>query len=209
VQSFVQHYGYFALIVLSIATSACIPIPSEITYVVAGALCTTAVTGHVEFTLWAVIVVCSLSALVGSQIAYEVGRSAGRTVVERWGKWLLLGPQDLDKSERWFEKYGSATVLFGRLLPFVRSFISVPAGIAEMNRVRFATLTLIGSAAWVALLSSLGYEAGSNWHRISGDFKDAEWPTIIIVVLLLIAAFLHRLRSVRRQDAAGTPPASS
>lgn len=200
-QSFVQHYGYFALIVLSLATSACIPIPSEITYVVAGALCTTAVTGHVEFTLWGVILASSLSALVGSQIAYEVGRSAGRTVVERWGKWLLLGPQDLDKSERWFEKYGSATVLFGRLVPVVRSFISLPAGIAEMNRVRFASLTLIGSVAWVALLSSLGYEAGSNWHHISGDFKDAEWPTIIVLVLLLVAAFLHRLRSVRRQNA--------
>jgi membrane protein DedA with SNARE-associated domain len=201
VESFVQHYGYFALILLSLATSACIPIPSEITYVVAGALCTTAVTGHVQFTLWAVIVSCSLSAMVGSQIAYEVGRSAGRTVVERWGKWLLLGPHDLEKSERWFEKYGSATVLFGRLLPVVRSFISLPAGIAEMNRVRFATLTLIGSAAWVSLLAGLGYAAGSNWHRVSGDFKDAEWPTIIAVVILLVFAFVHRLRSVRRQNA--------
>lgn len=198
-QTFVQHYGYFALIVLSIATSACIPVPSEITYVLAGALCTTAVTGHVQFTLWGVIVVCSLSALVGSQIAYEVGRGAGRAVVERWGRWLLLGPKDLDSSERWFEKYGSATVLFGRLLPFVRSFISVPAGIAEMNRARFAILTLIGSAAWVALLSSLGYLAGSHWHRVSGDFKDAEWPTIIVVVLALVAGFLHRFFSVRRQ----------
>jgi membrane protein DedA with SNARE-associated domain len=201
VESFVQHYGYFALILLSLATSACIPIPSEITYVVAGALCTTAVTGHVQFTLWAVIVSCSLSALVGSQIAYELGRSAGRPVVERWGKWLLLGPHDLDRSERWFEKYSSATVLFGRLVPFVRSFISVPAGIAEMSRVRFATLTLLGSAAWVSLLASLGDAAGSNWHRVSGDFKDAEWPTIIVLAVLVIAAFLHRLRSVRRQNA--------
>jgi membrane protein DedA with SNARE-associated domain len=83
----------------------------------------------------------------------------------------------------------------------VRSFISVPAGIAEMNRARFAILTLIGSAAWVALLSSLGYAAGSNWHRVSGDFKDAEWPTIIVVVVLLVFAFFHRLRSVRRQNA--------
>lgn len=200
-QTFVQNYGYFALIVLSIATSACIPIPSEITYVVAGALCTTAVTGHAQFTLWAVILVCSLGSLIGSQIAYEVGRGAGRTVVERWGKWLLLGPRDLDSSERWFKRYGSATVLFGRLVPFVRSFVSLPAGMAEMNRARFATLTLIGSAAWVSLLASLGYAAGSNWHRVSGDFKDAEWPTIIIVVVVLIAGFLHRFRSVRRQNA--------
>jgi membrane protein DedA with SNARE-associated domain len=200
-QTFIQHYGYFALIVLSIATSACIPIPSEVTYVVAGALCTTAVAGHVQFTLWGVILACSLSSLIGSQIAYEVGRSAGRTVIERWGKWFLLGPDDLDKSERWFEHYGSAIVLFGRLLPFVRSFISLPAGMAEMNRARFGTLTLIGSAAWVALLSSLGYVAGRNWHRVSGDFHDAEWPTIIVVALVLLAGFVHRFRSVRRQHA--------
>lgn len=122
-------------------------------------------------------------------------------MVERWGKWLLLGPHDLERSERWFAKYGSATVLFGRLLPVVRSFISLPAGIAEMNRVRFASLTLLGSAAWVAMLASLGYEAGSNWHRVSGDFKDAEWPTIVVVVILMAVAFVHRLRSVRRQNA--------
>ena len=121
----------------------------------------------------------SLSAVVGSQIAYEVGRSAGRTVVERWGKWLLLeapGPRLASVGSRSTDRRRCCSV---DCLPFVRSFISVPAGIAEMNRARFATLTLIGSAAWVALLSSLGYAAGSNWHRVSGDFKDAEWPTIV------------------------------
>lgn len=201
-QAFIQHYGYFALVALSFSTSACIPIPSEVTYVVAGALCTTAVTGHVQFSLWAVIVACSLSALAGSQVAYEVGRSAGRTFVERWGGWVLLGPDDLERSERWFERYGSATVLFGRIVPLVRSFVSLPAGIAEMNRARFAILTLVGSAAWVALLSALGYAAGRNWHHVSGDFHDAELPTIVIVAVLCAVGLLHRLGSVRRQRAA-------
>ena len=200
-QSFIQSYGYFALILLSIAGSACIPIPSEVVFVVAGALCTTAVTGHAQFTLWAVIVVGTLGSMIGSQIAYEVGRSAGRTIVDRWGKWILLTHKDLDSSERWFAKYGSATVLIGRVLPVVRSFISVPAGIAEMKRDRFVILTAIGSAIWVALLSALGYAAGKNWHHVSKDFHYAQTPTIIVVVVLIILGFWHRIRSVRRQNA--------
>jgi membrane protein DedA with SNARE-associated domain len=201
VQSFIQSYGYFALIVLTIATSACIPIPSEIIFVFAGALCTTAVTGHAQFTLWAIIVVGTLASLVGSQIAYELGRYAGRAVVDRWGKWILLTHHDLDSAERWFDKYGSVTVLVGRVLPFVRSFVSVPAGIAEMNRARFAVLTAIGSAIWIALLSGLGYAAGKNWHHVSGDFHDAELPTIAVVVVLLAVAIVYRVRSVRHQNA--------
>jgi len=200
-QSFIQSYGYFALILLSIAGSACIPIPSEVVFVVAGALCTTAVTGHAQFTLWAVIVVGTLGSMIGSQVAYEVGRSAGRTIVDRWGKWILLTHKDLDSSERWFAKYGSAAVLIGRVLPVVRSFISVPAGIAEMKRDRFVVLTAIGSAIWVALLSALGYAAGKNWHHVSKDFHYAQTPTIIVVVVLLIFGFWHRIRSVRRQNA--------
>ncbi len=199
--SFVQHYGYWALFLLSVATSACVPIPSEITFVFAGALCTAAVTGHVQLSLWAVIVVGTLGSVVGSQIAYEVGRSAGRTIVDRWGKWILLSHKDLDASERWFEKYGSLTVSVGRVLPVVRSFVSLPAGIAEMNRVRFIALTSIGSVVWVALLSSLGYAAGSNWKHVSHDFHDAQWPIIVVLVVLIVLGLWHRIRSVRRDNA--------
>jgi membrane protein DedA with SNARE-associated domain len=200
-QTFVQNYGYLALIILSIVSSACIPIPSEITFVVAGALCTAAVTGHVQMTLWLVIVIGTLGSLVGSQIAYEVGRTAGRTIVDRWGKWILMTHRDLDSAERWFAKYGSLTVLIGRVLPVVRSFVSVPAGIAEMNRARFAILTAIGSAIWVALLSSLGYAAGSNWKHVSKDFHNAQGPILIVIALLIVFGFWHRIRSVRRQNA--------
>ncbi|HUY15921.1 MAG TPA: DedA family protein [Acidimicrobiales bacterium] len=200
-QSFVQNYGYWALLLLSIAESACVPIPSEVTFVVAGALCTTAVTGHVQFSLWAVIVIGTVGSVIGSQIAYEVGRSAGRTVVDRWGKWILLSHKDLDTSERWFAKYGAATVLIGRVLPVVRSVISVPAGIAEMKRGPFVALTALGSAAWVALLSGLGYAAGKNWHRVSKDFHTAQTPTIAVIVVLVVVAIVLRVRSTRRADA--------
>lgn len=200
-ESFVQNYGYLALFVLSVLSSACIPIPSEVTYVVAGALCTAAVTGHVQLTLWLVILMATLGSLVGAIIAYEVARSAGRAIVERWGKWILLSHRDLDNAERWFAHYGAPAVLVSRVLPVVRSFISVPAGIAEMPRVRFAVLTTIGSAAWAALLASLGYAASSNWHRVSGDFHDAQDPIILVIVLALALGLWHRVRTLRRHDA--------
>jgi membrane protein DedA with SNARE-associated domain len=200
-QSFVHHYGYFGLLVLSILSSACFPIPSEVAYGFAGALCTSAITGHAQFTVWGVIVVGTVGSLIGAVIAYEVARSAGRTIVDRWGKWLLLTHQDLDASERWFEKYGSWSVLIGRVLPVVRSFISVPAGLAEMKRGRFIILTTIGSAVWVALLAGLGYAAGKNWHHVAGDFHNAQWPIVALIVLALAAALWHRIRTVRRHNA--------
>jgi membrane protein DedA with SNARE-associated domain len=174
--SFIQHYGYFGLFLLSVLSSACIPIPSEVAYGFAGAACTSAITGHAQFSIWAVI-------------------------VDRWGKWLLLTHDDLEKSERWFEKYGTVSVLVSRLIPVVRSFISVPAGIAEMKRGLFDLLTAIGSAVWVALLAGLGYAAGKNWNHVSKDFHAAELPIIILVVLLIVAAFWHRVRTVRRYNA--------
>ena len=200
-ESFVQNYGYFALFFLSVLSSACVPVPSEITYVLAGALCTTAVTGHVQLTLWLVIVMATLGSLVGAVIAYEIARSAGRVIVERWGKWILLSPRDLDSAERWFARYGAPAVLLSRVLPVVRSFISVPAGIAEMPRVRFAVLTTIGSAIWAALLASLGFVASSHWHRVSADFHDAQYPIIVVIVLVLALGLWHRVRTLRRHEA--------
>jgi membrane protein DedA with SNARE-associated domain len=200
-QSFVQNYGYFALIVLSIVESALAPIPSEVTFGFAGAFCTVAVGGSGHFSVWAVVLIGTVGSLVGSIIAYEVGRTAGRTIVDRWGKWILLTHKDLDASERWFAKYGSISVLVGRVLPVVRSAISVPAGIAEMKRGRFMVLTTIGSFVWVSLLTALGYAAGSNWQHVSADFHKAQTPTIIVIVILLAWGFWHRLRTVRRHNA--------
>lgn len=200
-QSFVQNYGYFALIVLSILESACAPIPSEVTFGFAGALCTAAVTGHAQFSVWGVIVIGTVGSLVGSVIAYEVGRTAGRAIVDRWGKWILLTHKDLDAAERWFAKYGAISVLIGRILPVVRSAISVPAGVAEMKRMPFAVLTTIGSLAWVSLLTGLGYAAGANWQNVTKYFHAAQTPVLIVLVALAAWGFWHRVRTVRRHNA--------
>jgi membrane protein DedA with SNARE-associated domain len=200
-QSFVQHYGYLGLFVASLLSSACIPVPSEIFYGFAGALCTTALASHARFSLWAVIVVGTVGSLAGAVVAYEVGRSAGRTIVDRWGKWILLTHKDLDAAERWFARYGVFSVLIGRVIPVVRSFISVPAGMAEMKRGRFAVLTTVGSAAWVALLAGLGYAAGANWTRVSHDVHVAQVPIIVVIVLALAWGLWHRIQTVRRHRA--------
>ena len=199
--SFVQHYGNFALFLLAIAESALIPIPSEVTFGFAGALATTAVTGHAQFSILGIVVVGVVGSLIGSVIAYEVGRTVGRAIVDRWGKWILLTHGDLDAAERWFARYGAASVLIGRVLPVVRTVISLPAGVAEMKRGPFAILTVIGSAIWIGLLTGLGYAAGSNWTRVSHDFHLLQTPTIIIIVLLLAWGFWHRVRTVRRYHA--------
>jgi membrane protein DedA with SNARE-associated domain len=199
-QSIIHHYGYWGLLFLSILTSACFPIPSEVAYGFAGALCTNAITGHAQFNVASVILVGTLGSLIGSIIAYEVGRYAGRAIVDRWGKWLLVSHKDLDAAERWFDRYGDASVLVGRVVPVIRSFLSVPAGLAEMNRVRFAVLTTIGSAVWVALITGLGYAAGKNWNHVSRDFHDAQWPIVALVVLAIAWALWHRIRSLRRQQ---------
>lgn len=205
-QSFVQHYGYLALLVLSILSSACIPIPSEIAYVVAGALCTTAVTGHVQFNLAGVIVVATLGSLIGAVIAYEVARTAGRAFVDRWGKWILLSHRDLDRSEAWFARYGAPAVLISRVIPVVRSFVSFPAGAAEMRRGRFMVLTTIGSAVWAALLAGLGDAAGADWHHVSRVFHDLEYPIVALIVIALVAGYWHRARSLRRQVGSNSWP---
>jgi len=178
----------------------CLPIPSEVTFGFAGALCTAAVTGHAQFSMWAVIVVGTVGSVIGSVIAYEVGRTAGRSIVDRWGKWILLTHKDLDAMERWFEKFGPISVLIGRLVPVVRTVISVPAGIAEMKRGRFVALTAVGAAAWVSLLAALGYAAGANWERVSKNFHMAQTPMIILIVLLMALGFWHRIKTVRRHN---------
>ena len=132
--------------------------------------------------------------------ARRADRYAGRAIVDRWGKWLLVSHKDLDAAERWFDKYGDASVLVGRVVPVIRSFLSVPAGLAEMNRVRFAVLTTIGSAVWVALITGLGYAAGKNWNHVSRDFHDAQWPIVALVVLAVAWALWHRIRSLQRQQ---------
>lgn len=200
-QDFIQQHGYLALFLLAIVESMCVPIPSEVTFAFGGAMCTTAIAGTDPLNVVIVIALGAIGSLVGSVIAYEVGRYAGRPIVDRYGKWVLLTHKDLDTAERWFAKWGDLSVFVGRVIPVVRTVISVPAGLAKMRRGRFAVLTTLGAAIWVGVLTGIGYALGSNWEHVASVFKAAQYPIIAVIVILVVLGFGHRIKVVRAEHA--------
>ena len=173
--------GYASVFVLMALQSACIPIPSEVIMPLAGSV--------LASTQWQLIVlatVASIAANIGSIPAYWVGAKGGRPLVERFGSYVLLSKRDLDLAHRFFEKYGSITVLVGRMLPIVRTFIALPAGIAKMNQVRFHIYTFIGSWPWCYALAYLGMKRGDSF-RTNPKFKEVFDRFHVAVEVLLLA----------------------
>jgi membrane protein DedA with SNARE-associated domain len=197
VQHFIASYGYLAIFVLMVAESACIPVPSEVTMVFGGALAAGAVAGaHLDLAL--VIAVGVAGNVVGSYIAWGVGAYGGRSAWRRWGKYVLLRPGDIDRADRWFDRHGTKAVFFGRLLPVVRTFISLPAGIARMNPARFGVYTLAGCIPWTAALAWAGYAVGANWQHVAGAFHGATYAIAgVIVALVVVAVALLVRRHIR------------
>jgi membrane protein DedA with SNARE-associated domain len=191
-ETWVTDYGYIAIFLLMLAESACIPFPSEVTMLVGGWY---AATGDLNF-FW-VGAVGVLGNLVGSWIAYGVGRTMGRGVLDRYGRYVLIRSHDIDKAEVWWERYGEAATFFSRLLPVIRTFISLPAGIAKMPFSKFTLYTFLGVIPWTFALTYLGVVVEDNWDRVLGYF---DVPTLIIGSLILIAAgyWYYRRRKQRR-----------
>jgi membrane protein DedA with SNARE-associated domain len=207
VQHFIATYGYLAIFLLMVAESACIPIPSELIMTFGGALAAGAVPGT-HLNLAGVIIAGSAGNVVGSYIAWAVGKYGGQAALRRWGRRLRSSEHDLDRANRWFDRYGPRAVLIGRLLPVVRTFISLPAGIAGMDPVRFGIYTTIGCIPWTAALAGAGYAVGANWRSVENGFKG---PTYIIAAIVVIGlAFgVWRYVRARRADAEspnGQPP---
>jgi membrane protein DedA with SNARE-associated domain len=208
VQHLISSVGYAAVFLLMVAESACIPLPSELTMTFAGAL---AASGRLDLT--AVIVVGVLGNVVGSYIAWGVGRVGGRTLVLRFGRHVRMTEDDLDRAQRWFERRGEITVLVSRMLPVVRTFISLPAGIADMAPVRFGIYTLVGSIPWTAGLAVAGYVLGSRWKHLYDDFGTVTVVIAVVIVVAILVAliFYFRARWTRRptSPAPADPPAES
>ena len=191
-EEWVVHYGYWAIFLLMLAESACIPFPSEVTMLVGGWY---AADGRLDF-FW-VGTAGVLGNLVGSWIAYFVGRTMGREVLDRYGKYVLIRSHDIDKAEVWWEKYGEAATFFSRLLPVIRTFISLPAGIAKMPFWKFTIYTFLGCIPWTFALTYVGVLVEDNWEEVFAYF---DLPTLIIGLLVLSAAgwwYLRRRRQTR------------
>ncbi|NHC15388.1 DedA family protein [Motilibacter sp. E257] len=169
------------------------PVPSEVVLPLAGFLASRG-----EFGLVAVVVAATIGSLVGSLVLYALARGLGPERARRvLARVPLTEAEDVDRSVKWFERHGSASVLFGRLVPGVRSLVSVPAGTARMPVVRFSVLTLIGSAVWNALLVGVGYALGSRWHEVSRWTDVIDAVVIVAVVLLVGAGVVRKVRRVR------------
>lgn len=187
--SFISAYGYVAVFLLMTAESALIPIPSEITMTFAGFL---AGIGIMNF--WFVVTIGALGNLVGSLLAFWLGRKMGegwiRIAIRKWGKWILVHEKDFDTSLNWFHKYGQGITFGSRLLPIVRTFISLPAGIADMNVVKFGIFTFIGSFIWSGVLAYLGLKLGQNWTAVEPFFRKFQF-VIVGLVVLSIAYYIY------------------
>lgn len=188
--------GYPGLALLMAIESACVPLPSEVIMPFAGYL----VAGG-RFTLVGAATAGALGCNLGSIVAYEVGKRGGRPLAERWGRWLLIGPDELDRADRFFARFGGAAVLIGRLLPVIRSFIAFPAGVARMRLVPFHVYTFLGSWPWCFGLAWVGMTLGDRWNsdpRLKAWFHRAD-AAIATVLVLGVAWFIwHRVRGVRR-----------
>lgn len=201
-EDFVTAYGYVAIFVLMTAESALIPFPSEVTMLVGGWY---SADGTLSF-FWT----CTagvLGNLVGSWIAYALGRKTGRGLLDRYGKYVLIRSHDVDKAEIWWAKHGDAATFFSRLLPVIRTFISLPAGIAKMPFGKFTLYTFLGVVPWTVGLTYLGVVVEDNWETVLAYF---DVPTLVIgtIVVATAAVWYVRRRKARATGAGdgGTTP---
>jgi membrane protein DedA with SNARE-associated domain len=169
--------GYPGIVALMAIESACIPLPSELIMPFAGYLVTEG-----RFTLLWAATAGALGCNLGSVLAYEIGYYGGRPLVERYGRYILLNQRDLEHADRFFLKYGDAAIFVGRLLPIIRTFIALPAGIARMPRLRFHVYTFLGSWPWCFGLAYLGVMLGERWMDIKPYFL--QFKEVVLALLL-------------------------
>ena len=186
--------GYLGIFVTMAMESAALPIPSEIVMPFAGFV---ASQGHLDF--WAIVIAGTLGNLVGSILLYYVGLKGGRPVLMRYGKYILVSEREIKIAEEWFRKFGSKVIFFSRMLPIVRTFVSLPAGAAKMDIKKFSFYTLVGSLPWNIALTYIGFVLGENWQQIEGLFRAFDLAIVGIgaIVLVYIVYVLFKKKSRR------------
>jgi membrane protein DedA with SNARE-associated domain len=205
---FVRDAGLPAVFVLMLAESACVPIPSEATMLFAGFAVANQASSqaHHHLTLFGIVAAGVLGNLVGSWIAYGVGRAGRLELVERHGRWLHITPKNIAWADRWFARYGDAAVFFSRMLPIIRTFISLPAGIAKMPFVRFTLFTLAGCVPWVLGLAIAGEAVGHEWTSVRKGFDYVDYAVVALVVIGVAYAIVRHRRRRAAADAGEQAP---
>jgi len=185
--------GYLGVLIAMAIESACIPLPSEIIMPLAGWMVYRGV-----FDFWTVAIAGTLGNTLGSSIAYWVGLLGGRPLLLRYGRFVLISEHDMETADRWFARYGEITVLFARLLPVVRTFISFPAGVARMNFGRFLLYSTIGALPWVTALAYAGKLMGDNWVTVRAVLHNFDYPILAAIVAAVIYYIYRHVKVGRR-----------
>ena len=203
-------YGLYAVFILMFV-DAVFPAASELVMVYAGAVAVGAFPGasvtvfgsEIESTGWAYVAMAAAGTIgytLGSIAGWAIGFYGGRPYLERHGRWLHVTPAKLDRAHAWFERYGDPAVFFSRMLPVIRSFISIPAGVAEMPLGRYTALTFLGTIPWCFGLAAVGLALGTGWERFHESFRYADYAILALVVAGVVAlVYRHRRRRLRRR----------
>ncbi|CEK17625.1 uncharacterized membrane-associated protein [Chthonomonas calidirosea] len=197
IESVIARGGYGGIVLLMALESACIPLPSEVIMPFAGALTLewiAAQNHRTTLNLFLVALAGAIGCVLGSALAYGIGATGGREVAFRYGRYVLLRRRDLERAERWFAHQGAIVVFVSRLLPVVRTFISLPAGVARMPFISFLFLTFLGSLPWCLALAWLGVLVGGNLERIKTVFHGADALIVAILLVLLLFWIRHHLQ---------------
>jgi membrane protein DedA with SNARE-associated domain len=213
--SLIGDHGVYAVFLLMVI-DAVLPAGSEIVMLYAGALAAGAFPGQdvvlfghqIDSQFWAYAVMSMAGVLgntVGSVIGWWIGFYGGRPLVERHGRWLHLGPENVERAEHWFERWGDWTVFLGRITPVVRSFVSIPAGVARMPLGRFTVLTFLGCIPWCFGIAAIGWAVGSSWEQAHHGFRYVDYVVVAAVVVGAVVWFVRRRRASRLGRRASDP----
>lgn len=188
---FISSWGYVAIALLMALENACIPIPSELILGFAGYLISIG-----ELTFAESVIAGIIGGMLGSIVTYYIGRLGGRPFVYKYGKYFFMKKAHIDTAQRWFDKYGIKAVFFSRMLPVVRTFISLPAGFANVNIKKFIIFTFAGSLPWTMLLLYIGIVLGKNWEKMLS--VGHEFSLLICLLIVIVIAYLY-LRHRKKQ----------
>jgi membrane protein DedA with SNARE-associated domain len=212
--TFIGDHGLYAVFALMLLDSV-LPAASELVMLYAGVLASGALAGQdivlfghrIDSHFWGYVAIATAGVAgqtVGSIIGWGIGLYGGRPLVERHGRWLHLGPENLDRAERWFERWGDWAVFLGRMTPVVRSFVSIPAGVARMPLGRFTLYSVLGTIPWCFGIAGAGWALGSSWETFHHDFRYVE-VLVGVGILALLVWYLRRRRATKMGRRASDP----
>ncbi len=213
IQNLFATTGLFGIVLAMAIESCCIPLPSEIIMPLAGSMLAMSMQATGKHLLgvdpgsplWLNLLLLSLTGavgcLLGSLVAYGIGYAGGRPLMLKYGKYVLISQHDADKADTFFQRWGAPTAFFSRLMPVVRTYISLPAGITKMHPIKFSVYTFLGSLPWCFLLALVGYQLGQHYEEISGPLHYLDGVIVVLVVVLVVLYVWRHIRNDRRARA--------